>query len=756
MTTENTLIYKELAKSFFLSFKRLSLYAAEHPLSKDIVKNLFRMFEALLKEAEEVLIAMAPRPNEIAINHETLHRDVVGVNEIYDRFKTFKVDGVAVIRGVAYEELVVFLKAMASLATTDIGKDVTVPLFFKQGSEHIKIRKIHYEEVKEGERVASKNVLGASGVAVAPKDICDDLKDFLAGKKEKIGVTPESVFEELDKNIAEVSEAVIESVKQSGDFEATIKKFVAWVSKNVVPLVLEHKREPARFIDKIFDSFKKAESRYYAVPSTGEIIKGCADEIKMTMLGDAFAMGKSSPKKALTTAVKILSDEEEQARLLPRLSAYLVSQGAPQEEIVAFIHKLEVELVRDEEVTISKKKLQKLMRLSERYEEEVEERVKEATLELGRMNEKLSADKERSDEIMRHVAEGVVVVDKSGRVVMMNPAAEKLLDKKSQEALGKHLVENVKEEHLLAIAKGPLNEKDGDKITKEIELDSRDETTKKVLRASSAVVENEDGQTVGMVSVLSDITHEKQVEEMKGQFVSLVTHELRTPVVAIQKSLELILSGVTGVINEDQKKFLDISKLNLTRLNSLINDLLDISRLEAGKFILNPSEFDFRLVISEVKASLLSWINDKAIRFKADVKEDPCMIKADRERLIQVLVNLVGNALKFTPKNGEISVTMNLLARKEGVSEAECLEVCVADSGIGIDPKDFKRIFNKFEQASLVSPVGTGGTGLGLAIVKEIVNLHGGTIWVESEREKGSRFIFVIPRVYKPQEKKEA
>jgi len=113
-----------------------------------------------------------------------------------------------------------------------------------------------------------------------------------------------------------------------------------------------------------------------------------------------------------------------------------------------------------------------------------------------------------------------------------------------------------------------------------------------------------------------------------------------------------------------------------------------------------------------------------------------------------VMVTLIGNALKFTPAKGEVGIRILPLEKKEGVCEDLCLEVGVSDTGIGIDPKDFKRIFNKFEQVSLVSPQGAGGSGLGLPIAKEIINLHGGAIWVESEKGKGSRFLFVIPRQY--------
>ena len=770
----NKSVYREITKSFFLSFKRLSLYAVDHPLSKEILNNLFKMFDAFLKENQEILFVVGINEGEMFVNQEALAKDVMGVNEIYAKFNSFKLNGVSFKQGLTFEELVGFIVAMASSHLTDSGKAASIPELLKQGSQNVKIKKIHYEKVEEDQKVVSIDASdsprqgegsgsgsggdigagdgfggpGVPGGQGGGANASMNIKNFLTGKNQEIGSGAQEVFELMDRDVSGVAEAIIESAKESGDFEAVIKKFVGWLSKNVTPILVEKKRDPAKFIQKLFDSFKKGEG-VSLFPSSDAVIEECSDEIKTAMVQDAFSLYKASPKKAVNAAVKILGDEDDQNKILPKLKERFTAAGANSDEADSFIQKTKTELAKDEECLISKKKLAKLMRLAGRFDEEVGQKVQIATEELRRHNRRLSDEKERSDGIMRHLADGLVVVDRAGNVVMMNPAAEKLLGRGAKEALGKSLVEGLKEEHLVAVAKGPLDDKDETHITKEIEVNSKDETTKKVLRASSAVIENEDGKTVGMVSVLSDITREKEVEEMKSHFVSLVTHELRTPVVAIQKSLELILSKTTGAINEDQERFLSISKFNLDRLNRLINDLLDMSKIEAGKLTLNPEAFDLRDIINEVVSLLNSWAKDKEITINLDLKQGSMAVTLDRDRMTQILVNLVGNALKFTPVKGEITIIVDALERKEGICAEPCLEVTVVDNGIGIDPKDFKRIFNKFEQVSLVAPSGVGGTGLGLSIAKEIISLHGGAIRVESQIGKGSRFIFVIPRVLK-------
>jgi len=607
MGEDNLVLYNELGKTFSLAFNRLVLYSADHPLSREILKALFQQFNLLLKEHLEILVVRGPHQGEILINQKPVDNRALGLNEIYERFKNFQLEAVSLKQGLTYEEVVNFIKAMATPWPQEGDQSVLLPDFFQRGSEHIKFQKGPYE--KTGKDSLERDQNGVSSGTFS------GLKDFIGESKSRIDEDAARMREELWRGLSSVSEAILEKAKTSGD------------------------------------------------------VKGVAEE------------------------------------LIGRLS------------------------------------------------QEVAGRVSMATEELTKNNKRLSDEKKMFEEIFRHVMEGLVVMDGMGRIIMMNPAAESLLDDVSKENLSQFLLENIRQEHFASSSEDSGNIRERRRLTKEIELPTKEGTAKKVLRVSSAMVRHEHGKVVGMVSVISDITEEKELGEMKSRFVSLVTHELRTPVVAIQKSLELILSKVTGEINPDQERFLTISKLNLTRLNSLINDLLDMSKLEAGKFTLNPSTFDFRGAVNEVKTSLLSWANDKEISFRLDLPDKPLLVTADRDRLIQVLVNLVGNALKFTPKKGEVKISVRFLEGKEGVCVEKCLEAKVEDSGIGIDPKDFKRIFNKFEQATLVSPLGAGGTGLGLAIAKEIITLHGGDIWVESEKGKGSKFIFVIPKEFKKPEK---
>ena len=390
--------------------------------------------------------------------------------------------------------------------------------------------------------------------------------------------------------------------------------------------------------------------------------------------------------------------------------------------------------------------------LAEVFEEELVKRVNATTQELEekyeaiigaeRQNEEVARkkykkvldEKKETEAVIRSVAEGLVVVDAQGKVVMMNPAAEKLLGISAKEKIGKLLMENLKDEQLVSLVKSTLE--DGEK---EIKLTSQQDETKKVLRASSAVVENENGQTVGMVMVLSDITKQKELDQLKSNFISNVSHELRTPLVAIDKSISLMLTQEADRLSPTHEQFLTIAQRNLKRLTMLINNLLDLAKLEQKKMDLRTETVSVESVINECIDTLNAWANTKSISLNKNIQEGLPCVNIDPLRVGQVLTNLLGNAIKFTLNNGTITVEARLSA------EGKAIQVSVQDTGIGIAKEDLTKVFDRFYQTGERISTDISGTGIGLSIAKEIVELHGGRIWVESEKGRGAKFIFTLP-----------
>jgi len=248
----------------------------------------------------------------------------------------------------------------------------------------------------------------------------------------------------------------------------------------------------------------------------------------------------------------------------------------------------------------------------------------------------------------------------------------------------------------------------------------------------------------------------QKLERLKSEFISIVSHELRTPLTAIKNAMDIILSGKAGDMTENIEKFVSMGKRNAIRLSGIINDLLDISKIEAGKMDFKFELMNVEPIIEDVRNNLLEVAREKNldIVFKP-ANDEQVQIYADSDRLVQVLTNLVSNAIKFTTE-GNIEITTKVVNARE-LRYDQCfeedikklhgnyLQVCVEDHGIGIERKDLNHVFDKFAQIENSLSRKVGGTGLGLPIARQLMEAHNGAIWCDSEINKGSKFYFVIP-----------
>jgi signal transduction histidine kinase len=250
---------------------------------------------------------------------------------------------------------------------------------------------------------------------------------------------------------------------------------------------------------------------------------------------------------------------------------------------------------------------------------------------------------------------------------------------------------------------------------------------------------------IGFLHLARDVTEKKRYEErlkeldeMKSAFVSNVSHELRTPLTAIKASVDNMLDRVLGDLNEKQVGYLTRIKSNSDRLSRLINNLLDLSTIEAGKIDLQPTKLPLGTLAEEVAESLRPVAAEKLINLDIGAAQPGVSAWADRDKVMQVLINLIGNALKFTPPRGKVAVAV-------GRNADEWVKITVADTGPGIPAAEVDKVFNRFYQIGQTGRQKSQGTGLGLAISKTLVEMHGGKIWVETEEGKGSTFCFTLP-----------
>src|SRR5581483_7110167 len=229
----------------------------------------------------------------------------------------------------------------------------------------------------------------------------------------------------------------------------------------------------------------------------------------------------------------------------------------------------------------------------------------------------------------------------------------------------------------------------------------------------------------------------KDLDNMKSDFFSMMSHELRTPLTSIKEGIGLLLEGVGGTVTDKQRRLLTILAEESQRLISLVNSLLDLSKMEAGMMTYHLQPASLSSVIDRAVTELGPLAEAKRIKIEARIREPIPLVKMDPDRILQALRNLVGNAVKFTPDGGRVTLQA---AQKNG-----SVEVAVSDTGPGIAADDLPMIFDKYRQGSSKSAYMLRGTGLGLAIVKHIITSHGGQVWVESEAGQGSSFIFVLP-----------
>ncbi len=280
-----------------------------------------------------------------------------------------------------------------------------------------------------------------------------------------------------------------------------------------------------------------------------------------------------------------------------------------------------------------------------------------------------------------------------------------------------------------------------DYLTKPLNIDELIVRLRKVL--------SEKQRFMGLQSCIVDLERAneelRKIDAMKSEFVSIASHELRTPLAAIKNAIQLILQGKTGAINENQTKFLSMAERNINRLTNILNNLLDLSKIESGKIELKFEDVVFKSLIELTVSSLRPQADGKSIKVISEISEGLPAVYGDKEKIEQILINLIGNAIKFTPEGGNIYVSATPFSEEREGGISHKVAISVKDTGIGISPEYLDSIFDKFYQVEGTLQRSVGGTGLGLAITKGLVETHQGKIWVESEVGKGSTFTFTLP-----------
>ena len=380
-------------------------------------------------------------------------------------------------------------------------------------------------------------------------------------------------------------------------------------------------------------------------------------------------------------------------------------------------------------------------RVNQLLQEDIQKRIDEVVKPLQAEKTQVANEAARAQSVVQNLVEGVVMVDEQGKILMMNPAAEQVYGAPLSQLAGQHLAAKTGEQHVVTLA-SEISTPSDRMIKPDVAVTGEDDT-RKTIRASGAVVQNQEGKVVGVVSSLTDVAKQKELQRMQRDFIAHVTHELRAPLSSIRAALEILEGEVRGKIKEDETRMLTTALKNSDRLADLINSILDFSKIESGQMQVYPKPAEAEKIARDAVDSLGPWASKKRIALTLSADAGLPTIVADHQRAVQVIINLLSNAIKFTPVGGRIAVRVSA-SSPEAAARERFVEFSVTDSGPGIAKADQKKIFEKFVQIA-AGEMHVGGTGLGLAIAKALIHLQGGKMWVESEVGKGASFFFTLP-----------
>jgi PAS domain S-box-containing protein len=387
------------------------------------------------------------------------------------------------------------------------------------------------------------------------------------------------------------------------------------------------------------------------------------------------------------------------------------------------------QFVVHEDITERKQAEEKIRDYSENLERMVEERTRELNQALYDTEEA----RDRIDGILKSIADGLIVTDLYNRIILMNRAAEDLLRVRLSEVIDRPIEFAIDDRTLRERIKNTLDKKqEGYEFDFELPEDGAEHP--RIIRARTSMIKGKTGKHTGIITIMHDVTHEREVDRMKTEFISTTAHELRTPLTSIRGFSEILMRR-DDIKRKERMKFLTYINDQSVNLTNIINDLLDISRIESGLgFSLKKAPCD----IAEIIRVVIQEFQERPSRYRFEVMlpEEPVEMKADRDKVEQVLQNIISNAVKYSPEGSLIQV--------KGVVKEDQYEVSVDDQGIGMTSEQVAKVFEKFYRAD-ASNTAIPGTGLGMSIVKYLVEAHGGEVWVESQKGKGTTVRFTIP-----------
>ena len=363
--------------------------------------------------------------------------------------------------------------------------------------------------------------------------------------------------------------------------------------------------------------------------------------------------------------------------------------------------------------------------------------VVEKSLRYTSALQDIADSKSRLGVMVNRLTDGVMTTDARKLIVQVNPAFLHMIGHQGEEVVGHHVNKIIHDETLLESIDQALNMSPDTfvEITKEIQLN--DNSAEKFFGARCAPFRGRTNENIGTITVLHDITALKKMDQMKSDFVSMVSHEVRSPMNSLLMQLKNISDGLAGPVTEKQREILQRASEKILNLNNLVTELLDLSRIESGLISHEKEQVNMAQLLAEQKAFHTSYAEEKQITIHLNCPDDLPSILANRQNMEEVLANLITNGIKYSPAGCSITIS--------AAKGNKYLKFQVADTGYGMTSEDLEKIFTRFYRVKDSNTRQIQGTGLGLAIVKSIIESHHGKITVTSEVGKGTTFTVLLP-----------
>ena len=362
--------------------------------------------------------------------------------------------------------------------------------------------------------------------------------------------------------------------------------------------------------------------------------------------------------------------------------------------------------------------------------------INDLSFKIKEAQESTESERQRLDSVLRHMSDGVIATDRRGRIVIMNTAALDILNLKSEKVIGIPLLSILPLDEKVTFRE--LLETQQERLI-HLEEDGEDS----IIQCEFSVIQRESGFISGLVCVLTDVTEQEKIDRERRNFVSNVSHELRTPLTSIKSYTEALVDGAWEN-KEIAPGFLKVIETETDRMMRMITDLLNLSRMDQNRLglekeFINMNELVLHIVNRFEMVLQSEPYREKNYRILTDITQRDLWVELDQDKITQVLDNIINNAIKYSPDGGRIIVRL--------METHTDIIVSVSDEGLGIARKDIPHLFDRFYRVDKARSRAMGGSGLGLAIAQEVVQLHGGKIWVNSIENKGSTFFVSLPYI---------